>query len=70
MKKKTIKLKLFNIFVLLSACLGTLQLLHDLIIWAIIPFFTGKYVMLTYFGMFVDLASILLIEMAIQYIKE
>ena len=70
MKKKKFKLNLFHTFMFLSGCLGAFVLIHDLIVWAIIPLFTGNFVMLTYFGMFVDLISILLIELTIQCIKE
>lgn len=69
-RKKKIKLNWFNIFMLASACLGAFVLIHDFIVWAIIPFFTGDFIMLTYFGMFVDLTAILLIDMTIQCFKE
>ena len=52
-KSKKIKINFFNLFMLLSGCLGAYVLIHDLIVWAIIPLFTGEFVMLTYFGMFV-----------------
>lgn len=69
-KKAKIKINFFNLFMLLSACLGAYVLIHDLLVWAIIPLFTGEFVMLTYFGMFVDLTAIGLIEITIQMIKE
>lgn len=72
MKKrvKKIKINFFNLFMLLSGCLGAYVLIHDLIVWAIIPLFTGEFVMLTYFGMFVDLTAIALVELTIQMLEE
>ena len=67
--KKT-KVNWFNAFILVSAIGCALLLIHDFIVWGIIPLFTGDFVMLTYFGMFVDLTAIGLIEMTIQMIKE
>lgn len=67
---KKFKLNLFHTFMFLSACLGAFVLIHDFIVWAIIPLFTGDFIMLTYFGMFVDLTAILLIDMTIQCFKE
>ena len=67
--KKT-KVNWFNAFILVSAIGCALLLIHDFIVWAIIPLFTGDFIMLTYFGMFVDLTAILLIDMTIQCFKE
>lgn len=64
------KINWFHTFMFLSACLGAYVLIHDFIVWAIIPLFTGDFIMLTYFGMFVDLTAILLIDLTIQCIKE
>ena len=69
-KKARIKINFFNVFMLASACLGAYVLIHDLLVWAIIPLFTGDFVMLTYFGMFVDLTALGLIELTVQMIKE
>lgn len=69
-KKRKLKLNLFHVLMFLSACLGVYILIHDFIVWAIIPLFTGKVVILTYFGMFVDLSAMAIIELTIQCIKE
>lgn len=70
MKKRKFKLNLFHTFMFISACIGAFVLIHDFIVWAIIPLFTGKFIMLTYFGMFIDLIAIFLIDITIQCIKE
>lgn len=70
MKKRKFKLNLFHTFMFISSCIGAFVLIHDFIVWAIIPLFTGKFVMLTYFGMFIDLIAIFLIDITIQCIKE
>lgn len=70
MKKKKFKLNLFHLIMFISSCLGLGILIHDFIVWALIPFFTGDFVMLTYYGMFVDLLAVLVIDLTIQCIKE
>lgn len=68
--KKKIKIKYFNIFIIISMILATILLAHDLIIYAITPFFTGKFYMLTYLGMFIDLSALMMLEVSLQIIKD
>lgn len=67
---KKFKLNLFHTFMFLSACIGAFVLIHDFIVWGILPLFNGEFITLTYFGMFIDLIAIGLIEITIQNIKE
>lgn len=67
--KKIKKINYFNILVLITMIISSCLLLHDLICFAIIPLFSGKFYMLTYFGLFVDLSAMLLLESSLQIIK-
>ena len=69
-RKSKLKLNWFHIYMFACSCLAAYVLVHDLLVWAIIPLFTGDFVMLTYFGMFVDLTAIGMIDLTIQAIKE
>lgn len=69
-KNRKIKINLFHLIMFASACFGLGVLIHDFIVWALIPFFTGDFVMLTYYGMFVDLLAIFIIDLTIQCIRE
>ena len=68
--KKKIKINFFNIFVLASVILAGFTLLHDLLVWGIIPLFTGQFYCLTYFGLFVDFAAIFILEAGFQVMEE
>ena len=68
--KKKIKVNFFNAFMLLTAAIGAGVLLYDLIVWAIIPVFNGEFICMTYFGMFVDLFALGLVELGIQCLEE
>lgn len=68
--KKKIKIKYFNIFIIISMILASILLIHDLFIFAIIPFFTGKFYMVTYLGMFIDLSALIILEVSLQIIKD
>ena len=67
---KKFKLNLFHTFMFLSACIGAFVLIHDFIVWGILPLINGEFITLTYFGMFIDFIAIGLIEITIQNIKE
>lgn len=67
--KKIKKVNYFNILVLITMILSSCLLLHDLIAYAIIPLFSGKFYMVTYFGLFIDISALFLLESAIQLIK-
>ena len=71
MKKiKRTKLNLFNIVVLISMLGASALLIHDFIFWGVIPMFSGEAYALTYFGLFLDLIAIAVLEASIQLIKE
>lgn len=69
-KTKRIKLNFFNIVVLISMLGAAALLIHDFIFWGVMPMFTGNFYCLTYFGLFVDVIAIGLLEVSIQIIKE
>ena len=71
-KRKVAKIKFnfFNAFMLSSGCLGLFVLGYDFIRWAIIPFISGEFICMTYFGMFIDLFAIGLVEIAYQCLEE
>lgn len=69
-KRKKIKINFFNLFILASVILAGFTLLHDLLVWGIIPLFTGQFYCLTYFGMFVDLATVFILEAGFQVMEE
>lgn len=69
-KIKKVKLNIFNIIVLITMLGAGALLIHDFIFWGVIPMFTGEFYCLTYFGLFVDIIAIGLLEVSIQIIKE
>lgn len=68
--KKKIKINLFNLLVLIGFILSSILIIHDLIFYAIIPFISGKFYMVTYLGMSIDISALALIEVSIQIIKD
>ena len=70
MKKKKRKINWFNIFVFITILISGGILLHDLIVWGIIPLFTGKTYCLTYFGFFIDMVSAFALDTGIQCLGE
>lgn len=69
-KVKHIKFDFFNIMMGITAIAASCLLIHDFIFWGVIPMFTGTFYQLTYFGLFLDLFAIAMLEMSIQFIKE
>lgn len=70
MKKKKIKINFLSVLALILAILSGSLLLHDMFIYAIIPLAKGNFYMLTYFGFFVDMYALFLLESSIQYLVE
>ena len=68
--KKHIKLNLFNILVLFTALASLYILLHDFVVWGVIPFFTKDYVMLTYSGLALDFIAVCGLDICSRIIKE
>lgn len=70
-KKVKIKINLFNIIAILSVIGSAILLIHDLLVWAIIPMFTThEFFMLTYFGFFVDMTAMFVLDTGWDYLKE
>lgn len=59
-----------NILILLSMLVAMGILIHDFIIWGIIPFFSHTFYQMTYIGLFVDLSALGIVEISFQYFKE
>lgn len=68
--KKKIKINLFNLVSLITMIICSALLIHDFIFWGVIPMFSGVTYQLTYFGLFLDVIAIGLLELNIQLIKE
>lgn len=69
--KKKYKLSLFNIIAILSVIGAAILLIHDLLVWAIIPLFTThEFFMITYFGFFVDMIAMFVLDTGWDYLKE
>ena len=70
MKKNKKRLNLFHLLMFASSCFALGILIHDFIVWGVMPLFTGETICLTYFGLFVDLTAMGMIELTIQCIRE
>lgn len=71
MKKiKRIKLNPMNAVVLITTFIALYVLIHDFLVWGIIPMFSREYIQLTYLGMFEDILAIFALEINSQIIKE
>lgn len=64
------KMNFSKLVILISITIAFLILLHDFIVWALLPIFTGNFLTLTYTGLFVDLLCAFVLETGTQYIKE
>jgi len=69
-KKKQIKFNFKNVFVFITTIIATFVLGYDFLVWGVIPAFNKEFIQLTYFGMFVDLIAIFVLEMNSQIIRE
>ena len=69
-KKKKVKINLFNLVSLITMIICSALLIHDFIFWGVVPMFSGITYQLTYFGLFIALIAIGLLELNIQLIKE
>lgn len=72
MKRKLYRRKFnyFNILVFITMIISGALLIHDFIFWGVIPMFTGTFYQLTYFGLFIDVIAIIMLDVSVQYIKE
>ena len=64
------KIDFFNILIIIMTIISSYVLIHDFIFWGIIPAFSKVFYEITYFGLFLDLISLFMLEMCIQAIKE
>ena len=69
-RKSNYKISPFKVFVFLNFILCSGLLIHDFIFWGIVPMFKGEFYQLTYLGLFIDIASILIVDASIQCFKE
>lgn len=69
-KKNRYKIDWFRVLVVFSTLFGIFLLLHDFICYAVMPFFDGMFYQVTYFGMFIEIIAIGLVDSGIQLIKE
>ena len=69
-RKSNYKISPFKVFVFLNFILCCGLLIHDFIFWGIVPMFKGEFYQLTYLGLFIDIASILIVDASIQCFKE
>jgi hypothetical protein len=69
-RRRKRKLNYFNILVFISMIISGGLLIHDFIFWGVIPVFSGTFYQLTYFGLFIDVVAIGMLDLSIQYIKE
>ena len=67
--KKT-RINYFNILVFITMILSGALLIHDFIFWGIVPVFSGTFYQLTYFGLFIDVIAIAMLDLSVHYIKE
>lgn len=69
-RTKRTRINYFNILVFITMIISGGLLIHDFIFWGVIPMFTGTFYQLTYFGLFIDVVAIIMLDVSIQYIKE
>lgn len=68
--KKRLKITAINMTMLAQLLISGGVLAHDLFIWGIKPLFTGQFLLVTYFGMFIDFIAIGLCVSAYEYFKD
>lgn len=68
-RKSNYRISPFKVFVFINFILACVLLIRDFIFWAIIPMFSGVFYQLTYFGLFIDLSALMIVDLSIQLIK-
>lgn len=68
--KKRIKINYIFILALITMLTSGGLLMHDLLIYGIIPLFKGNFYMITYLGLFIDICAIFLLESSLQYVND
>ena len=69
-RTKKRKINYFNILIFITMIISGGLLIHDFIFWGIVPVFSGKFYQLTYFGLFIDVIAIAMLDLSVRYIKE
>lgn len=69
-RKRIVKINLFKLLVLITIIISGGLLIHDFIFWGVLPVFSGTFYQLTYFGLFIDVMAIALLDISIQLFKE
>lgn len=69
-RRKKYRISLFKVFIVMNFLLCSGLLIHDFIFWGIVPMFKGEFYQLTYLGLFLDFASVLIVDASIQCFKE
>lgn len=69
-RTKKRKINYFNILIFITMIISGGLLIHDFIFWGIVPVFSGAFYQLTYFGLFIDVIAIAMLDLSVRYIKE
>lgn len=69
-RTKKRKINYFNILIFITMIISGGLLIHDFIFWGIVPVFSGTFYQLTYFGLFIDVIAIAMLDLSVRYIKE
>lgn len=69
-RTKKRKINYFNILIFITMIISGGLLIHDFIFWGIVPVFSGTFYQLTYFGLFIDVIAIAMLDLSVCYIKE
>lgn len=69
-RTKRTRINYFNILVFITMIISGGLLIHDFIFWGIVPVFSGTFYQLTYFGLFIDVIAIAMLDLSVRYIKE
>ena len=69
-RKRIVKINLFKLLVLITIIISGGLLIHDFIFWGLLPVFTETFYQLTYFGLFIDIIAIAMLDISVQLFKE
>lgn len=68
--KRKIKINYIFIIAIITGLISGGLLIHDLLFYGILPLFKGNFYMITYFGLFIDISALFLLEASIQYVND
>ena len=69
-RTKKRKINYSNILIFITMLISGTLLIHDFIFWGIVPVFSGTFYQLTYFGFFINVIAIAMLDLSVRYIKE